>query len=107
MLMKRRGSTVGRRSILKSFNLAHGHRAPVNALQLEGVTDIRYALLPDGFVMSKSLHLSERRLGLQGDVHPYNFDAAKAGDDSLLVLHAVLPGMLGLCTVLPGPPRSA
>lgn len=43
VLMKRRGTTVGRRSILKSFNLAHGPAEALNCLHLEGVTEIRQA----------------------------------------------------------------
>ncbi len=41
VLMKRRGSTVGRRSILKSFNLAAAPCRALNCMQIEGVTDIR------------------------------------------------------------------
>ncbi|GAB4814185.1 hypothetical protein N2152v2_001231 [Parachlorella kessleri] len=43
VLMKRRGSTVGRRSILKSSAPAGGPCKALNALQLEGVADIRQA----------------------------------------------------------------
>lgn len=44
VLMKRRGSTVGRRSILKSFALANPPCRALNALTLEGVTDVRCAV---------------------------------------------------------------